>query len=727
MKEYVFLIFVIMCVFLLMYYRIQKMNAFTDYGDIIKNANNFTNSQYLYFRDFTNKGLDINKDLNIGLLNNSLRQPEMHLPKSLDKDFTSHFSEDPSEKYRDYDNKICKLSTSPKDFPKDRNTIACGWYFYDNSDVGSFGTIGTREGPLFIENIPPGGEWIWNIDTAIQKEEIKDCMRVKSCELISSIDQLRGKCGFCNNKGYSVPITDNGLEKYPFLESSCGDKLILNPELCSTKQPIPILTTDGTSCGMFGVPSPDNTRRLYTKEDCDSLTGTFMSNGDCVSNAGLIFNDECRQLNTPEVLLKTNSVKTISKKKTTNTDIQSILPSQTDFFAFQSSLDKAEVQNDLANQDICSPTKDGRLTPSCLISIAKGIGLKDAGLIITLLKYGSKPDENGKMALEIIINSGIQLTQSVLGRGDIDRDSAANVFNEVYKSMTQGKTQLIKAAATILVTGNYDLFDPCNDLEDSSYAKSLICLQRAFRQAGCQASGSAYPTQSSIRKYANMALSDIMQFFGKLYDDMNTKNPFEQDSAVSQCLGLKYYRKENQYKKYKDHNTTADNLKCYTDNKSADFCHHDCNKDPTCTGYIYVNPNTQWGVNSGCCLKTLKNNSNATITPSLGIDYYQKMMPEAKPKNLGCFQDAGDRAFPNYHGRFLENAFDKCYKIAWDKGHDTFSLQANGYCFTGNNPRYDKHGPATNCSADGTGGDWANQVYTIDFFGGKQQDTLKSF
>ena len=47
-----------------------------------------------------------------------------------------------------------------------------------------------------------------------------------------------------------------------------------------------------------GRPSSDNSLRLYTKDECDSLNGKWYSNGECIKKEGGSYSAECRVLNT---------------------------------------------------------------------------------------------------------------------------------------------------------------------------------------------------------------------------------------------------------------------------------------------------------------------------------------------------------------------------------------------------------------------------------------------
>lgn len=62
----------------------------------------------------------------------------------------------------------------------------------------------------------------------------------------------------------------------------------------------------------------------------------------------------------------------------------------------------------------------------------------------------------------------------------------------------------------------------------------------------------------------------------------------------------------------------GNDIACYKDGSSSDFCKIKCNGDPTCVGYNYIHPNTVWGTASGCCYK----NKKIPLTAQNGVDYY---------------------------------------------------------------------------------------------------------
>ena len=56
-----------------------------------------------------------------------------------------------------------------------------------------------------------------------------------------------------------------------------------------------------------------------------------------------------------------------------------------------------------------------------------------------------------------------------------------------------------------------------------------------------------------------------------------------------------------------------------------------------------------------------------------------------------------------------------CYETVKSKNYTVFGYQYGVQCYSSPNAedRYDKYGPGTECSPDGTGADYFNQVYKI--------------
>ncbi|KAI8495168.1 hypothetical protein Bbelb_271540 [Branchiostoma belcheri] len=102
----------------------------------------------------------------------------------------------------------------------------------------------------------------------------------------------------------------------------------------------------------------------------------------------------------------------------------------------------------------------------------------------------------------------------------------------------------------------------------------------------------------------------------------------------------------------------------------------------------------------------------------------QPASTKATYRSLGCWTDSNNRAIPPLEGldprlqdpyRLRQNAIEKCYQAARDRGYDVFALQDGGWCASSSAAReaYRQYGPSHRCANNGKGGDWANHVYEI--------------
>ena len=96
-------------------------------------------------------------------------------------------------------------------------------------------------------------------------------------------------------------------------------------------------------------------------------------------------------------------------------------------------------------------------------------------------------------------------------------------------------------------------------------------------------------------------------------------------------------------------------------------------------------------------------------------------------RGVGCYRDTADRAIPtlekidlvlddgafSYHNR--RNAIVKCAVAALKRGFPAFALQNGGWCAASAKAQetFNKYGESSECSDDGRGGFWANNVYVF--------------
>lgn len=496
-----FIGFVVVCLAILMYARNYKLPSTEGFNNLMVESSDFGSIQDKYFHELApaEKGFFINSKLSMDGLNDTFAAPDFNSTISPDQDFTKFFGIDPEIKHKSK-NKLCVAAKTPKDLPGRSGALAeCGWYFIDDPSKPSVGLLGTREGPLSFKSLPPGGEWVWDLRKAQQKEEIKHCKRVKKCSLINCV-AFKDICGFCRNKGHGVPILSNGKQKYKVPVSDlCGEKLILNGSKCKKELEQVIITSNGKPCKSYGYPSPNNEMRLYSETECKALGGVINDDGICRTKDGMSFSDECRGLNKP-VSSKNGKVR-------------------------------------LAKND-CNPDRKGRLSPKCLASIAKGLGFSDSGAMIRIISTQSKPSSNELLAIKTLNKNGITVSKSLLIDGNVDELSAGNAFNAIYEAMMGSETE-VKEAATLLVNGDTS-FDPCSpNILNASPKIPVKCLQREFRKAGCQASGKAYPKNNNSKKLEVLSLKKVTSTFQNLYNSMTQADkPLIQQKAVKNCLGI---------------------------------------------------------------------------------------------------------------------------------------------------------------------------------------------
>jgi hypothetical protein len=334
-------------------------------------------------------------------LNSAFYNPDLDLPNSPDRDYRTYLVDDPQNGYTDQDKKFCRYARQPRDLPPavKGSSVSCGWWFHPTK--ASLGVLGTKAAPVIVDGLPAGGTWIWDRAEAQEKEDFKMCKRIRSCDVAIS-ERFRGRCGFCARLGYGVPIRTDGGEKYPNskFEETCGETVYTTEAQCNPPKPPVIIADDGTPCGTAGRPSSDNSRRLYTKQECDDLGGNFNADGTCYKDDGSSYSYDCRGLNAP--------------------------------------------LSGSGGSGICKPDANGKLTRECLSFLAMGVGYSKSGGIVRMILTGRAPSENEVLALKICRNAGVDINRELLGGGAIDKDSAITAYAALFELITEGSTKMIR-------------------------------------------------------------------------------------------------------------------------------------------------------------------------------------------------------------------------------------------------------------------------------------------
>ncbi|KAJ7380831.1 hypothetical protein OS493_007221 [Desmophyllum pertusum] len=92
--------------------------------------------------------------------------------------------------------------------------------------------------------------------------------------------------------------------------------------------------------------------------------------------------------------------------------------------------------------------------------------------------------------------------------------------------------------------------------------------------------------------------------------------------------------------------------------------------------------------------------------------------------DVGCYKDTSSRAIQPLEGKdsILDGAYSsranpiaKCAVAAMRAGYSMFAVQHGGWCAASAiaPQTYAKYGKSSACNADGEGGPWANEVYSV--------------
>jgi hypothetical protein len=191
------------------------------------------------------------------------------------------------------------------------------------------------------------------------------------------------------------------------------------------------------------------------------------------------------------------------------------------------------------DKGVCDPDEKGRLTRPCLLSIAQGMGYTAGGTIVRLLASPTEvKNEMDEISISVLQSIGVSVPDAILGAGDIDLDSAKDIYNRLMSISNGGTAELYREAAKHLVFGTSN-FDPCNIPDNVRGPFLRQCIQREFRKAGCQPAGSSYPaSDEQVGQFNGYSWANVRDEFRNLYASMSSEDGDVQDTAVQKCLGI---------------------------------------------------------------------------------------------------------------------------------------------------------------------------------------------
>ena len=475
------LVALLVVIFVAIYLKPTKegFNAF------LTSQRDFADKQRVYYSETANKGIFVNPGLRLDGLNEAVAQTDYDLPINKLQDFTGFFMEDPAAGWNNYDNKFCSNAKHPRDLPPiyPNSSVSCGWWFFEDPNTASIGAIGTAMGPALPDNLPRGGTWIWSRAEAEMYEDIKKCKTVKSCEFIG-LEDVRNECAFCRDKGHGVPITSTGELKYPDnTYGSCGTQVIRDPAKCVEPEQSDESLQD---CGIGGRPSSDGSKRLYTAEECSALDGVHQPGDICVRpDDGGNFSIECAGLNVK-----------------------------------------------------ASPgcPMEGTISKDCVLELALKNNFSDTGALVKLIRSGTMSTML-QDAIKTLRSNSVDVPE-MLWKNTATANAANRALRTIANEARRNTNKSIRLAAQYLIDGKH--YNPCDVYaSDTQGPFDTECLQRAFRSAGCQAGGTAYPNQrTAVSELSNMTWSQVNEHFKKIHNDMQSTERRKQTNALKKCLGV---------------------------------------------------------------------------------------------------------------------------------------------------------------------------------------------
>jgi hypothetical protein len=158
-----------------------------------------------------------------------------------------------------------------------------------------------------------------------------------------------------------------------------------------------------------------------------------------------------------------------------------------------------------AQKGLCDPLYGGRIPRDCLIMKAKQVGCSEDGTLLTALKSGSDTNylDTLKTAASYSLyqqRASVGLSETALNSGMLTVSDALNEFQDLYNNASSSENLGLKAAAADMCfnKGSFEEFDFCTEILPNTQGPfSLECLQKAFKRAGGQETGSMYPTPTN--------------------------------------------------------------------------------------------------------------------------------------------------------------------------------------------------------------------------------------
>ena len=195
-------------------------------------------SQRSYYLSEINRAIPSSRVADAPTIANALGTVDPGLPNfNMNFDpaqFTSTFSQQGQTGALEKD-RLCRGQVTPTLGMRSADArTGCGWWYINNPDLQSVGAYGSRRGPMnpTLDTKYGGGEWIWNLKDATEREAIKAGRKISSCAAIAH--STFPNMGWCMSSNRAVVTDGNGNPAYPSNPlGACSGQIITDSTQCS--------------------------------------------------------------------------------------------------------------------------------------------------------------------------------------------------------------------------------------------------------------------------------------------------------------------------------------------------------------------------------------------------------------------------------------------------------------------------------------------------------------
>jgi hypothetical protein len=211
-------------------------------------------------------------------------------------------------------------------------------------------------------------------------------------------------------------------------------------------------------------------------------------------------------------------------------------------------------------QNACALSPDGRLTNACTRELLVNAGCKMDGSLYKTMYDSWWNSGNMLVGIEEKVpfqkyqyyaGETAKLPSGALKDGSIGQEVALASFKELATAAKQTAPTALSFAARdlCLKKGEFDKFDFCLELTDQSIGPfRLECMQREFRKAGGQPSGTLYPTEKNRTTVWGKfnTWREFKEAVANLASQTRTADEVVQRTALNSFIGIQREAKPDQ-------------------------------------------------------------------------------------------------------------------------------------------------------------------------------------